>query len=49
MTLTSDTPEIRETLIGRMESVFGDDSRRIDHAMAVLGYAESIMDASPGV
>ncbi|MCP4378288.1 MAG: HD domain-containing protein, partial [bacterium] len=46
---TSDTPEIRETLIGRMESVFGDDSRRIDHAMAVLGYAESIMDASPGV
>ena len=51
MTLPADTTDfgIRESLIARMESVFGDDSRRIDHAMAVLGHAESIMDASPGV
>ncbi|MBT3198798.1 MAG: HD domain-containing protein [Phycisphaerales bacterium] len=49
MTLTADTPEIRETLIERMKSVFGDDSRRIDHAMAVLGHAESILADSPGV
>jgi len=49
MTLATDTPEIRESLIARMKSVFGDDSRRIDHAMKVLGYAESIVDSSPGV
>jgi HD superfamily phosphodiesterase len=49
MTFTADTPEIRESLIARMASVFGDDSRRIDHAMAVLGYAESILADSPGV
>ena len=49
MTLAANTSEIRESLIARMESVFGDDSRRIDHAMNVLGYAESIMDSSPGV
>jgi len=49
MTPTTDSPELREQLIARMESVFGDDSRRIDHAMAVLGYAEAILDASEGV
>jgi HD superfamily phosphodiesterase len=51
MTPATDTPEIRieKSLIARMKSVFGDDSARIDHAMKVLGYAESIMDSSPGV
>ncbi len=49
MTPTASTPEIKQTLIARMESVFGDDSRRIEHAMAVLGYAESILDDSRGV
>ncbi|MDP6636067.1 MAG: HD domain-containing protein [Phycisphaerae bacterium] len=49
MTLAANTSEIRESLIARMESVFGDDSRRIDHAMKVLGHAETIMDASAGV
>lgn len=49
MTLATDTPEIKASLIARMKSVFGDDCRRIDHAMAVLGYAESILDDSPGV
>jgi len=51
MTLATDTPEIRvkESLIARMKSVFGDDSARIDHALKVLGYAESIMASSPGV
>ena len=48
MTLATDTPEIRvkKSLIARMKSVFGDDSARIDHAMKVLGYAESIMESS---
>ena len=51
MTLATDTPEIRvkKSLIARMKSVFGDDLPRIDHAMKVLAYAESILDFSPGV
>lgn len=49
MANATDTREIREALIDRMKSTFGDDSHRIDHATNVLGYAESIMDSSPGV
>jgi HD superfamily phosphodiesterase len=49
MTHPTDTPETKEAIIARMKSVFGDDSHRIDHAMAVLGYAEAILDVSPGV
>ncbi len=51
MTLADNAADITitESLIARMKSVFGDDSRRVDHALAVLGYAESILDASPGV
>lgn len=36
---------MRAQLIERMKSVFGDDRRRIDHALTVLGHAESIMRA----
>lgn len=32
-----------QRLVERMQTVFGDDQRRIDHALAVLDYAEQIM------
>jgi len=42
-----DTPDevrsLQERLIGEMKSVFGSDQRRIDHALAVLKYAETIL------
>jgi hypothetical protein len=37
------TPDLRDKLIGEMESFFGDDQPRIDHAMRVLGFAEQIL------
>ena len=36
-------------LIAAMKATFGVDSRRIDHALAVLGYARRIMQATGGV
>jgi len=38
-----------DRLIGRMKSLFGDDRRRIGHALEVLKHAESIMAAQSGV
>ena len=34
-----------ERLIEKMKSVFGDDQRRIDHALAVLRHADTIMES----
>ncbi len=34
-----------EQIINSMKAVFGDDQRRIDHALAVLGYAETILES----
>lgn len=36
---------ICEQIISSMKAVFGDDQRRIDHALAVLGYAETILES----
>ncbi len=33
----------RDLLISEMKNVFGDDRRRIDHALAVLSFAETIL------
>ncbi len=38
----------RDRLIARMKIIFGDDRRRIDHALAVLGFAEAILDVEGG-
>ena len=38
---------MREQLIMYMQGLFGDDLRRIDHALAVLGHAEAILAAEP--
>jgi hypothetical protein len=37
-----------DRLIEDMQGVFGDDRRRIDHALAVLGYANEIQAAEGG-
>ena len=37
-----------DALIGKMKDVFGDDEFRIRHALAVLDYAERLMDAEGG-
>ena len=39
---------IREKLISRMKNVFGDDRKRIEHALAVLDYAEQIQNVEGG-
>ena len=39
---------MRIRLIAEMEDIFADDSRRIDHAMAVLEFAEKIHKAEGG-
>ena len=36
---------IRDKLIGEMKKVFGDDQKRIKHALSVLDYAEQIQGA----
>jgi HD superfamily phosphodiesterase len=38
----------RNNLISEMQSYFAEDDRRIKHAFAVLGYAESILESEPG-
>ncbi len=39
---------LRNKLISEMKNVFGADQRRIDHALAVLNYAERIQTAEGG-
>ena len=39
---------MRDNLIKDMKAVFGDDQKRIDHALAVLNYAEQIQTADNG-
>ncbi len=39
---------MREKLIGRMKNVFGDDRKRIEHALSVLDYAEQIQNVEGG-
>jgi endogenous inhibitor of DNA gyrase (YacG/DUF329 family) len=39
---------VRERLISDMEEIFGTDKRRIDHAIAVLDYAEQIQAQEGG-
>ncbi len=39
---------MRNTLINKMKEVFGDDQKRINHALAVLGYAERIQAVEGG-
>ena len=39
---------IRDELIDEMRKIFGEDKKRIDHALAVLNYAEHIQAAEGG-
>jgi HD superfamily phosphodiesterase len=39
---------MREKLISRMKNVFGDDRKRIEHALTVLDYAEQIQNVEGG-
>lgn len=39
---------MRDKLIGRMKNVFGEDQKRIEHALAVLDYAERIQNVEGG-
>jgi len=39
---------MRNKLIGEMKNVFGDDRKRIEHALAVLDYAEQIQNVEGG-
>ena len=38
----------KEALIGAMESYFGDDAKRINHAHRVTGYAEQLLEPESG-
>ena len=38
-----------ERIVEKMKSLFGDDQPRIDHTLAVLEYAEQILQANPDV
>jgi hypothetical protein len=39
---------MRDDFIREMKSVFGSDKKRVDHALAVLNYAEQIRDVEGG-
>ena len=39
---------MRDKLINEMKNVFGEDQQRIEHALAVLDYAEQIQNAEGG-
>jgi hypothetical protein len=39
---------VKARLIEAMKAVFGSDERRIRHALAVLGYAETLLKSEPG-
>lgn len=45
---SEDADALRARIIGEMEAVFGDDDRRINHALKVLGHAETILRSEPG-
>ena len=40
--------DLCNALVGEMKTIFGDDARRIAHALEVLGYAETILAAEGG-
>ena len=42
------TAALRDKLIDEMKQVFGDDTKRIEHALAVLDYAEQLQQAEGG-
>jgi hypothetical protein len=44
----TDPRSIKHLLINEMKAVFGDDERRIHHALSVLAYAEQILDSQGG-
>jgi HD superfamily phosphodiesterase len=44
----SETTSLADALIQDMQRIFGDDQRRIDHALAVLGYANRIQAVEGG-
>jgi HD superfamily phosphodiesterase len=39
---------VKDRVIAAMKGVFGTDERRIKHALAVLGYAEDLLEKEPG-
>lgn len=39
--------DLEPNVIAEMKAVFGDDQRRIDHALAVLDYAKAILATEP--
>ena len=41
---SEETGSLCQRITDQMKAVFGDDQRRIDHALAVLSYAEQIME-----
>ena len=45
--LDNNDPRV-DRLIAEMKNVFGEDRRRIDHALAVLGFAQTILAAEGG-
>ena len=48
MTLLKNIIIMRNKLIERMKQIFGQDQKRIDHALAVLGYADWIRFSEGG-
>jgi hypothetical protein len=44
----NDVRSIKQRLIDEMTATFGDDERRIQHALSVLAYAEQILDSQGG-
>ena len=43
-----DVASLSERLLGRMKDTFGSDQRRIDHALKVLDYAQTIHESEGG-
>lgn len=39
---------MKRPLIEAMRGIFGSDQRRINHALSVLGYAETLLNSEPG-
>ncbi|MBW8002250.1 MAG: HD domain-containing protein [Planctomycetes bacterium] len=48
VTFGADASVLRDKLIAEMKKVFGRDTKRIDHALSVLNYAEQIQQAEGG-
>lgn len=45
---SSISPQRRQELIDAMKVIFGDDTRRIEHSLKVLDYAEQLLAREPG-